>query len=71
MLCKERTDTKDNTMSGCYIELHLSICITHPLRRENSGSFKEVSREIVALIFYSIPLKRRPILSSRALMTNK
>jgi hypothetical protein len=71
VLCKERTDTEQNTRSGCYIELHLSVCITHPLWRENSGNFKEVSEEIVALIFYSISLKRRPILSSPAPMTNK
>ncbi len=71
MLCKEHTDTKGNTRSGCYIELHLSVCITHLLQRENSGNFKEVSGEIVALIFYSILLKRRPIPPSPAPMTNK
>ncbi len=70
MLCKELTDTKGNIRSGCCIELHLSVCITHALWRENSGNFKEVFGEIVALISYSILLKRRPILSP-APMTNK
>jgi hypothetical protein len=71
VLCKELTDTKGNIRSSCYIGLHLSVCITHLLCRENSGNFKEVSGEIVALIFYSILLKMRPILPSPGPMTNK
>jgi hypothetical protein len=71
VLCKELTDTKGNIRSGCYIELHLSVCIRDALWRENSGNFKDVSGEIAALIFYSIVLKRRPILPSPAPMRNK
>jgi hypothetical protein len=71
MLCKENIDTKGNIRSSYYIQLHLSVCITHPLLKENSGNFKEVCGEIVALIFYSNLLKRRPILPSPAPMTNK
>jgi hypothetical protein len=37
VLCKELTDTKGNIRSSCYIQLHLSVCITHALQRENSG----------------------------------
>jgi hypothetical protein len=47
-----------NIRSGCYIKLCLSVCVPHPLWRENSGNFKEVSGEIVALIFYSIICRR-------------
>jgi hypothetical protein len=71
VLCKERINTKGNVTSGCYIQLHLSVCLTHPLQKENSGNFKEVCGEIVTLIFYSNLLKRRPILPSPAPMTNK
>jgi len=71
VLCKELTDTKGNIRSRWYIKLHLSICITHLLCRENSGNFKNVSGKIVALIFYFVLLQKRPILPSPGPMTNK
>jgi hypothetical protein len=71
VLCKELINRKGNIMLGCYIGLHLLVCITHPLWKENSGNSKELFGEIVALIFYSILLKKRHILPSPGPMTNK